>query len=197
MDNEERFIFFDQKVKDILRTIQVIEPVIDCLCQHHIVRQETGLILSLQSHYNAKIEAYKKILKSKPDVALTEALQSKIRQYRKKIKDLMPRFKEDKEYLSELIEEIQEYSAYIGSFCWLNVCLAEEVFSRIPKEDKRICIAAVLLFTNENINEEESEKIFNFLYDFIVDEELKNAIVSLHGTNEKALFEYIVQTFIE
>ena len=197
MDNEERFIFFDQKAKDILRTIQVIEPVISCLCQYHLVRLETGRISSLQVQYNSKIEAYKEILDLKPDQTLTETLQSKISQYSMEIEALMPRYKEDQEYLNELSEEIQEYFEYIGSFSWLNVCLAEEVFSRLPKEDKMMCTAAVLLFTNENIDEEESEKIFNFLYDFIVDEELKDAIVSLNGLNENALLDYIVQTYIE
>ena len=196
MNCEESFKFCEQQVQDLLLAIETIEPVIGSMGEYSLVSQELEKILSLDIKYRAKIEAYKEILDLNPNKALTKVLESKISDCNNTIEELALKCKEDEEYLVEFSAEIEEYFEYIQSFTWLNVHHAAAVFSKISEEDKTKYMAALLLFTNESISDEDISEIAYFLSEEIEDQELKEAILAL-GYNENALVEYIVQTYSE
>lgn len=185
------FEFFEQQVQDVLKAIETIKPIVGVIRNSYKANERLKDIHEEGIEANGKIEAYKEILKMKPNKTLTQKIESKI----EKLESIINQGIEEHQNIGEcqiyLEEDIKEYLKYILSFNWLNVQILAEVVSRIPEGDDLAGLVTVLLFTNESIDEEEREEIFNYLSESCAEIELQHAIMSEFLGEEYAIIEYI------
>lgn len=185
------FEFCEQQVQDVLKVIETIKPVV------RIIRDSYKIIERLEDIHeegietNGKIEAYTEILNMKPNKTLTKRIETKIKKLESIINQRLEEYQNLEEYQVEVEEDLKEYLKYILSFNWLHVQILAEVISRIPEDDDLACLATVLLFTNESIEEEEREEIFNYLSESSTDIGLQHAIRSAFLGKEDAIINYI------
>lgn len=185
------FEFCEQQVQDVLKVIETIKPVV------RIIRDSYKIIERLEDIHeegieaNGKIKAYTEILNMKPNKTLTKRIETKIKKLESIINQGLEEYQNLEEYQVEVKEDLKEYLKYILSFNWLHVQILVEVISRIPEDDDLACLVTVLLFTNESIEEEEREEIFNYLSESSIDIGLKHAIRSTFLGEEDAIINYI------
>ena len=190
------FQFCEQQVQDVLRVIETIKPVVGIIRDSYKVSERLEEIHEEGIEANGKIEAYSEVLKLKPNKTLTQKIESEIKNLNGIVEVGVQEYQELSNYQDDLEEDLSEYLKYIHSFNWLHVHIVAEVISRIPAEDNVASMAAILLFTNENIEEEERTEIFNYLSEFNVDTGLQHAIRSMFLGDEYALIEYIGSTYL-
>lgn len=185
------FEFFEQQVQDVLKAIETIKPVIGIIRNSYKVNDRLEDIHEEGIEANGKIEAYKEILKMKPNKTLTQKIESKI----EKLEFIINQGIEEHQNIGEcqiyLEEDLKEYLKYILSFNWLNVQILAEVISRITEGDDIAGLVTILLFTNESIEEEEREEIFNYLSENCAEIGLQHAIRSTFLGEEDAIINYI------
>lgn len=189
------FEYCEQQVKDVLHTIETIKPVVGIIRDAYKTSERLEDIHEEGIEANAKIEAYSELLKLKLNKALTKKLESEIEKLKASVEEGLKEYKELSNYQENLEENLSEYLKYILSFDCLNTHVVAEAISRIHKKDYKSVMAAVLLFTNESIKEEERIEILDYLSNTLDDEELQNVVRTMFfGEEYDTLIEYIGTT---
>lgn len=182
----------EQKLQDVLRAIDTIEPVIGIIRKMYNIEREQDQIYDECITNNGKIEAYGSVLEITSDEALISKLNAEVLSLEEKTQELIFECNALEELWYNLVEEVEQYEAYINSFEGLDVELVHAVFDRtLNKIDARKFLSIILLFTNESVIDEE---VFKYLLEEVaVDKELNKAIKESY-TDLGYLYEFIATT---
>lgn len=188
------FEFFEQQVQDVLKAIETIKPIVGVIKDSYKVNERLEDIHEKGIETNGKIKAYSEVLRSKPNKTLTKAIEAEIKRLNESINQGIEEHQDLVEYQVYLEEDLKEYLKYILSFNWLNVQILAEVISRITEGDDIAGLVTILLFTNESIEEEEREEIFNYLSENCAEIGLQHAIRSTFLGEDDAIINYIANS---
>ena len=192
------FSYREQKVQDILRAIDVLEPVVFLIREYEQTQHRLKPVIKR----NKEIDFFMKVeqkqmhssIKRKPSLYGTPRLRFLLEE-----KKVMEKYKEK---LSSTVEELNhliydEYIEYSNSFIEINEDLAEKVAIHIKySESIERFLAMLLLVFNNGLKEEKRQRIFHKLWIYYQEnpnEEVK--ILDITKGNQSLIISYIKNHF--